>query len=193
MRFHADKPRIISPSPLFRLSAYLASAPQREAALTKAQSEKYAKLEKMLGRKPRSDGEFQEAAERLDDAGGRLDGGDDDDDGEEGEEGGDDKGEGSSSRTRGLPNAVPVHGRESSTSGVQSTTSKRAHPHHRDRLDDDGFLRENQQAVERVKRAAALAMAKKKAKAAGKAANKKEGKVSATGNGQEKAPAVNAV
>lgn len=133
------------------LAAYLASAPQREAALSKAQSEKYAKLEKMLGRKPRNEVDFQEAAERLDDAGGQLTDGDQ------------------------TPlNVIPVKGKESSSSGVQSTAAKR-----RDRLDDDGFIEENRRAVDKAKSAVAIAMAKKKGKAKAAATDSKTATVPA--------------
>ncbi|CCU99023.1 unnamed protein product [Malassezia sympodialis ATCC 42132] len=55
------------------LAEYIAKAPERQAALDEAQKRKYAKLEKMLGRTPKSMADFQEAAEKLDDAGDSLD------------------------------------------------------------------------------------------------------------------------
>lgn len=54
------------------LAEYIAKAPERQAALDEAQKRKYAKLEKMLGRTPKSMADFQEAAEKLDDAGEAL-------------------------------------------------------------------------------------------------------------------------
>ncbi|WFD20933.1 hypothetical protein MCAP1_003188 [Malassezia caprae] len=54
------------------LAEYIAKAPERQAALDEAQKRKYAKLEKMLGRSPKSMADFQEAAEKLDDAGDSL-------------------------------------------------------------------------------------------------------------------------
>jgi len=54
------------------LAEYIAKAPERQAALDEAQKRKYAKLEKMLGRTPKSMADFQEAAEMLDDAGDSL-------------------------------------------------------------------------------------------------------------------------
>ena len=47
------------------LAEYIAKAPERQAALDEAQ--------KMLGRTPKSMADFQEAAEKLDDAGDSLD------------------------------------------------------------------------------------------------------------------------
>lgn len=57
------------------LAEYIAKAPERQAALDEAQKRKYAKLEKMLGRTPKSLADFQEAAEKLDDAGDSLEAG----------------------------------------------------------------------------------------------------------------------
>lgn len=56
------------------LAAYMAQAPEREKAFNEAQKRKYAKLEKMLGRAPASAADFEEAAQKLDDAGDALEG-----------------------------------------------------------------------------------------------------------------------
>lgn len=55
-----------------RLAEYMAQAPERQKALDEAQAKKYAKLEKMLGRQPKSAKDFEMAAEKLDDAGEHL-------------------------------------------------------------------------------------------------------------------------
>lgn len=55
-----------------RLAEYMAQAPERQKALDEAQAKKYAKLEKMLGRQPKSAKDFEVAAEKLDDAGEHL-------------------------------------------------------------------------------------------------------------------------
>lgn len=128
------------------LAAYLAAAPAREAALSKAQAEKYAKLEKMLGRKPKDAKDFEEAAGRLDDAGGDLGQGSGDDD--------EDAGAGPS-------NLVPVRGKEASSSGVSGGAGGK-----RGKLEDSKFLEESREAVDKAKSAVALAMAKRKKKEA---------------------------
>lgn len=131
------------------LAAYLAAAPAREAALSKAQAEKYAKLEKMLGRKPKDQKDFEEAAGRLDDAGGDLGQGENEDD----------VGEGPS-------RLVAVRGKEASSSGVNGGAGGK-----RGKLEDSKYLVESREAVDKAKSAVALAMAKRKKKeAAAKAA-----------------------
>ncbi|KAL4400329.1 hypothetical protein ACI68E_003246 [Malassezia pachydermatis] len=54
------------------LAEYIAKEPERKAALDEAQKRKYAKLERMLGREPKTMADFEEAAEKLDDAGEEL-------------------------------------------------------------------------------------------------------------------------
>ncbi|CAO1617028.1 unnamed protein product [Parajaminaea phylloscopi] len=142
------------------LAAYLAAAPEREAALSKAQSEKYAKLEKMLGRKPRTAGDFEEAAGRLDDAGGDLGGGGFDNNAAE-----DDVGAGPS-------RIVPVRGKEASASGIDGGAGSKRGVHsgsdarsdRRELFDDHKFLQESREAVGKAKDAVAMAMLKQKQK-----------------------------
>lgn len=149
------------------LAAYLAAAPEREAALSKAQAEKYAKLERMLGRKPRTQGDFEEAAGRLDDAGGDLGGlqrsaGDADNDEDDNTSG--------SAPT----NLVPVQGKEASSSGVsggsgskrgvQTSSADQQAPRRKEYLEDHKYLEESREAVDKAKSAVALAMAKQKQK-----------------------------
>ncbi|WFD04005.1 hypothetical protein MOBT1_002702 [Malassezia obtusa] len=55
-----------------RLAEYIEKEPERQKELDEAQARKYAKLEKMLGRKPKSTKDFEEAAQKLDDAGDQL-------------------------------------------------------------------------------------------------------------------------
>ena len=57
-----------------RLAEYLEKEPERRAALSEAQAKKYAKLERMLGRQPKTTKDFEEAATKLDDAGEELEG-----------------------------------------------------------------------------------------------------------------------
>ena len=60
---------LVADTLLPRLAEYLAAAPAREAALSEAQAKKYAKLEKMLGRRPKGESDFVEAARRLEEQG----------------------------------------------------------------------------------------------------------------------------
>lgn len=56
------------------LADYIAKEPERKAALDEAQKRKFAKLEKMLGREPKTISDFEEAAEKLEDVGESLEG-----------------------------------------------------------------------------------------------------------------------
>ena len=51
------------------LAEYVAQASERQAAWDEAQKRKYAKLERMLGRAPKSMADYETAAEKLDEAG----------------------------------------------------------------------------------------------------------------------------
>ncbi|WFD32504.1 hypothetical protein MSPP1_003552 [Malassezia sp. CBS 17886] len=55
-----------------RLAEYIAKEPERKAAMDEAQKQKYAKLEKMLGREPTTARDFEVAAEKLDESGDAL-------------------------------------------------------------------------------------------------------------------------
>lgn len=54
------------------LAEYVAQAPERQAAWDEAQKRKYAKLERMLGRAPKSMADYETAAEKLEEAGETL-------------------------------------------------------------------------------------------------------------------------
>ena len=54
------------------LAEYVAQASERQAAWDEAQKRKYAKLERMLGRAPKSMADYEAAAEKLDEAGETL-------------------------------------------------------------------------------------------------------------------------
>ena len=56
-----------------KLADYLAAEPDRHKKLQQAQQKKYAKLERMLGRTPRSENDFAEATQRMLDAGEHFD------------------------------------------------------------------------------------------------------------------------
>lgn len=56
------------------LAAYIATQDERQRAVDEAQKKKLAKLEKMLGRRPHSEQDFIEAAQKLDDQGDQLEG-----------------------------------------------------------------------------------------------------------------------
>lgn len=121
-----------------QLAAYLATQDERQRALSEAQKKKYAKLEKMLGRKPREEADFVEAAQKLHDQGEELD--------DESNEIEDDKGEGSSRivapRTK-----------------VEDSKGKK-----RERIEDSEYVEQSREIVENVRNAVASAMRKKKKK-----------------------------
>lgn len=126
-----------------RLAAYLEAAPAREAALSKQQQEKYAKLERMLGRQPKSRSDFEEAANKLDEAGEELEGeGSASPDADRGEGGSGSKGEGSAK-------FVPVRGKEASSSGVKPVAGGKH------RFDDTEYLEQSREIVDNVRSAVA--------------------------------------
>lgn len=122
-----------------QLALYLSTQAERERELSEAQKKKYAKLEKMLGRKPRGEKEFVEAAQKLHDQGGSLEEGDSGCDNNEDD---DNRGEGSSRAA-----AAP-------------TTEYKGKK--RDRIDDSEYLEQSREIVDNVRSAVALAMKKKK-------------------------------
>lgn len=125
------------------LAAYLAAQEEREREMSEAQKKKYAKLEKMLGRKPRGEADFVEAANKLDAQGGVLE------DGTHEEEGPD----GGKERTAG-PSSVPLRGGVAKASGATK----------RERIEDSEYLEQSRVIVDNVRSAVASAMMKKKRK-----------------------------
>lgn len=125
------------------LADYLANSSTREQELNQLQKAKYAKLEKMLGRKPKSQGDFEEAAGRLDDAGGNL--------------GAEDLGVGPS-------RIVSVRGKEASDSGIRGGAGDKRRPGGEADKIDSKYFEEREEIVEKAKGAVAIAMAKKKKK-----------------------------
>lgn len=136
------------------LAEHLASQDERKREMDMKQKAKYAKLEKMLGRKPSGAKDFEEAARRLDEQGGALD--DDDSDGVEREEG-DDKGEGSSKGSGGGGGIG---------SGVTATKKKGNEQRgtKRERIDDHEYIEQSREIVDNVRSAVAAAMMKNKKK-----------------------------
>ncbi|UZJ52076.1 hypothetical protein CBS101457_001396 [Exobasidium rhododendri] len=125
-----------------QLAVYLSNEAEREKELSEIQKKKYAKLEKMLGRKPRGESDFVEAAQKLHEQGGSLEDGDGDFE---------DKGEGSSSvpstsRTKAVPKDAEYKGKK------------------RERIEDSEYIEQSREIVDNVRSAVASAMMKKKKK-----------------------------
>lgn len=137
----------------------------------------------MLGRKPRSATDFEEAAARLDDAGDSLERSRSPEG--QGEAEGQGQGQGEGSASAGPSRTVPVVGRESASSGIYGGAGTK-----RERFDDHKYLEESREAVDKAKSAVAVAMAKKKRKEAEKAKGK--GKVG-SGKGEGKVQAAKPV
>lgn len=119
-----------------KLAEYLEGESERKRQMDEVQKKKYAKLEKMLGRAPRSEKDLAEAAERMADAGEEFD-------------------EGSAS-----PEAGPSRvNRRSATSAAGTAGSKR-----KERIEDSEYIEQSREIVENVRSAVASAMKKKKKK-----------------------------
>ncbi|WFD36743.1 hypothetical protein MCUN1_003630 [Malassezia cuniculi] len=117
-----------------RLAEWLAKEPERRKALDDAQKKKYARLERLLGREPRSTADFEEVAAKLAD-GDTLD------------EFDADTTPGESSKSVAL---------SSGSSVPQPTLTKR-----KDQI-DDAYVEQSRENVERVRGAVAAAMKKRK-------------------------------
>lgn len=140
-----------------QLAAYLATQDERQRALSEAQKKKYAKLEKMLGRKPKEEADFVEAAQKLHEEGGELN--------EDEKEGDDDKGEGSSRIITPIitPNAI----------------SENRKGEKRERIEDSEYVEQSREIVENVRSAVASAMRKKKKKGIAGITNGKDNRTEA--------------
>lgn len=128
-----------------QLAAYLASEEERQKSMSDAQKKKYAKLEKMLGRTPRGEADFVEAAHKLDDQGEALDA--------DGDDLSDDKGEGSSS------SATVAPPKQSRAPSAPEDKGKK-----RERIDDSEYVEQSRVLVDNVRSAVSAAMMKKKRK-----------------------------
>lgn len=121
-----------------KLAEYLEGEPERKRQMDEAQKNKYAKLEKMLGRAPKSEMDLAEAAERMADAGEGFDS----------EEGSKSPEAGPNRRTG------PVGNRGS---GVAGTKRK-------EMIQDTQYVEQSREIVENIRSAVASAMMKKKKK-----------------------------
>jgi hypothetical protein len=130
-----------------QLALYLSTQAEREKELSDAQKAKYAKLEKMLGRKPKGESDFVEAAQKLHEQGGSLE--EADEDGQD-----DNRGEGSSSA------GAAIKPRSAAASSNAEYKGKK-----RDRIEDSEFIEQSREIVDNVRSAVAMAMQKKKKKA----------------------------
>lgn len=147
-----------------QLALYLSTQAEREKELSEAQQKKFAKLEKMLGRKPKGEADFVEAAQKLHDEGGSF---------EEDMEAGDDCGEGSSSSASiSKPSTSKNHASKTDYKGKK-----------RDRIEDSEYLEQSREIVDNVRSAVAMAMMKKK----------KKQKVASNNNAKSTTPAAQTV
>lgn len=136
-----------------KLAEYLEGESERKRQMDEAQKKKYAKLEKMLGRTPRSERDLAEAAERMADAGEDVDA-DQASDSPEAEAG--------PSRRVGSSAQANQAAQRRNTAGVQEssvTGGKR-----KERIEDSQYIEQSREIVENVRSAVASAMMKKKKK-----------------------------
>ncbi|CAD6888146.1 unnamed protein product [Tilletia controversa] len=149
------------------LATYIENEPARLKALDDAQKKKYAKLERMLGRQPRAEADFEEAARRLADA---EENGEESGSAEEGGEGADDVGEGSSRHRTGAT-TTPTTKRVAGPSRTSSSAPIAAGTKRKERLEDQQYVEQSREIVDNVRNAVAAAMMKKRKKAKTAAAN----------------------
>ena len=124
-----------------KLAEYLEGESERKRQMDEAQKKKYAKLEKMLGRAPRSEKDLAEAAQRMADAGEEFD-------------------EGSASPEAGASRQVDRRlANSAGTSSEGFAGSKR-----KERIQDSEYIEQSREIVENVRSAVASAMKKKKKK-----------------------------
>ncbi|TKY90836.1 hypothetical protein EX895_000834 [Sporisorium graminicola] len=126
-----------------KLAEYLEGESERKRQMDEAQKKKYAKLERMLGRAPRSEKDLAEAAEKMADAGEEFDT------------------DGSSSPEAGpsRPVNTSVHRKNPDGSSTAAAGTKR-----KERIEDSQYIEQSREIVENVRSAVASAMMKKKKK-----------------------------
>ncbi|SPO20291.1 uncharacterized protein UTRI_00690_B [Ustilago trichophora] len=127
-----------------KLAEYLEGESERKRQMDEAQKKKYAKLEKMLGRAPRSEKDLAEAAERMADAGEDFE-------------------EGSASPEAGPSRATSESAQRRAASGA-STSAAAAGSKRKERIEDSQYVEQSREIVENVRSAVASAMMKKKKK-----------------------------
>lgn len=135
-----------------RLAAYLEGAEAREKALDEKKRLKYAKLERILGRAPKSSSDFETAATRLADAGEELEK-DENSNGSEEEgngEGEENIAESSSAAAKRNAAASSSKSKTASKGGEQMAGQKR-----KERFDDHEFVEQSREIVENVRSAVA--------------------------------------
>ncbi|SJX60661.1 uncharacterized protein SRS1_11889 [Sporisorium reilianum f. sp. reilianum] len=126
-----------------KLAEYLEGESERKRQMDEAQKKKYAKLEKMLGRAPRSEKDLTAAAERMADAGEEFDEA------------------GSASPEAGPSRAV---GSSVQRKNFDASSSSVAGGKRKERIEDSQYIEQSREIVENVRSAVASAMMKKKKK-----------------------------
>lgn len=141
-----------------KLSEYLEGESERKRQMDEAQKKKYAKLEKMLGRAPKSEKDLAEAAEKMADAGEDFD-------------------EGSASPEAGPSRAAEGSTQRRGTASGKTTAAAAAGGKRKEMIEDTEYIEQSREIVENVRSAVASAMMKKRKKL-----NKAKAKPSASGS-----------
>lgn len=141
-----------------KLAEYLEGESERKRQMDEAQKIKYAKLEKMLGRAPRSERDLTEAAERMADAGQVFD-----------EQGASPEAEAEAEAEAGPSRRVDSSALQASQMSQRKNatsieTSSAAGNKRKERIEDSQYIEQSREIVENVRSAVALAMMKKKKK-----------------------------
>lgn len=161
-----------------QLALYMSNQAEREKEVSEAQRKKYAKLEKMLGRKPKGEADFVEAAQKLHEQGGSL--GEDENDDSNGEEGGEaGKDEGSSKLVVAAAAAASTAKNSSSSSRsppIKGSTTDTDFKGKKGKLiNDTEYIEQSREIVDNVRSAVASAMMKNKKKKTTAKANSSTG------------------
>ncbi|SNX81942.1 uncharacterized protein MEPE_00647 [Melanopsichium pennsylvanicum] len=123
-----------------KLAEYLEGECERKRQMDESQKKKYAKLEKMLGRAPKTEKDLAEAAEKMADAGQDLD-------------------DGSAS-----PEAETSRLNSWASTSASASTPGAAGSKRKERIEDSEYIQQSREIVENVRSAVATAMMKKKKK-----------------------------
>ena len=126
-----------------KLAEYLEGESERKRQMDEAQKKKYAKLEKMLGRVPRSEKDLAEVAERMADAGEDFD---------------EKSASPEAGPSRGAAEATPRRAPGGGSVPVAAGSKRK------ERIEDSQYIEQSREIVENVRSAVASAMMKKKKK-----------------------------
>jgi HD-GYP domain-containing protein (c-di-GMP phosphodiesterase class II) len=134
-----------------RLAAYLEGAEARQKALDEKQRKKYAKLERILGRAPKSSSDFETAATRLADAGEELER--DENSNGSGEEEGEEKV--AESSAAGAKRNAAASSSKSTSNSTSKGEDQVVGQKRKERFDDHEFVEQSREIVDNVRSAVA--------------------------------------